>query len=68
MRYNTVNKREKVKQEVINYLEDYAGYGKLTAMYESDLWVRNGSKDLTPSVKESIRLALCQIAINRKGL
>jgi hypothetical protein len=64
MRYNTVNKREKVKQEVIDYLTDY-GYDKLTAEYEVNLWISGGLSALVQSAKESIKYALNQITYNK---
>ena len=60
MRYNTRNKRNAVRKEVVEYLTDY-GYGLATAKYEVNTWVEGGLKALSETPKEDIRLALIQI-------
>lgn len=61
MRYNTVEKRRSIKNDVINYLTDYCGYGHLTASYEVNNWIQNGFRLLSETVKEDIRRALVHI-------
>lgn len=57
MRFDTTKKRGKAKKFMVDYLCDVFGYGKLTAEYEVNLWVENGSDSLSESVKEHIRVA-----------
>lgn len=66
MRFNTKTKKNKYRQDVINYLTDY-GYGQDTAKYEVNNWIERGLNVLSPTVKEDIKQALLTISYGLKN-
>jgi hypothetical protein len=66
MRYNTINKREKVKTQLTRYLIEFPCYNPQQAQKTVTNYVQNGLKGLSADQREDIRIGLIQVEYNRK--
>lgn len=65
MRYNTRNKRNAVREDVLKLLTDY-GYELETARYEVNTWVEGGLKALSEIPRKGIQQALIELNYHLK--
>jgi hypothetical protein len=64
MRYNTINKREKVKIQLTQYLIEFPCYNPQQAQKTVTNYVQNGLKGLQTDQREDIRIGLIQLKTN----